>query len=311
MESLFNTCHALRDHLIAELESIKKKINPTNSIVACRAFPVSVFNGTVLQTPGGTGSVCFSDAQECKESMVDFLTTVASAFTRAVLTESDFAADSVEYYLLELRERYVSSGRVMPATQAAVREFLDGVQKQRHEYEFISGVRADLFFGHVARVLLDAINDDLYSVGDICKFAFGNGLCGEWKFGLASIIKETLLLPRFAHIMLSLDDVLLDVDSQGGKLDLLDIQGHIETKRLLFEKGQLWKFCYSHIVSTENAAFLEWKTFEGRCQGILLQTSEFSKFAAKVQQELEGTLYDIFVVHGAWPGVCTFGDQFF
>ena len=311
MESLFNTCHALRDHLLAELASIKRKINPTNSISACRMFPVPVFNGTVLQTPGGNASICFGDAQECKDSMVDFLRTVADAFRRTVLKESDFITDSIEYDLLALREWYARSEGVMPATPAAVREFLDDMQKTRHGWRPIVGVNADLFFSKLTHTLLDAVNNNSYPTGDAWKFAIGCGLNGEWKFELASIIKETLLLPRFSHVILSIDDVLIDADSQGGKIDLFDLPGYIETKRLLLEKEHLWRYCYSHIVSTENAAFLAWKIFEGKCQGILLQTTEFGHFAPVVQQELERTLCDLFVIHGAWPDVCRFGDEIF
>ena len=304
MESLFNTCHSLRDKLLAELASIKQRINPANDTPAHPFFSVAYFNGVVLQTPGVNTTICFTDKQESKDAMIEFVSVVSDEFRTTVLDESDFDRDSKEFDLYYLRQTYMKENNIIPATDSSVWHFLQRLMLA-DRLDFVCGSKADMFLLKLTRTLLGMINEDADApeYDDVFKYAEGSGLNGEWMFRLAAIIQKTLLLPQFKHVILSIDDVLLDVDEQGGKIDLLDFEGFMQTKKLQYDQ----RFnegpgpYYQHMVSTGNAAFSEWKMFEAKCQGILQQTISFAAFASGVQQALEGTLCDILDFHGAWP----------
>ena len=315
MESLFNTCHSLRDKLLAELASIKQRINPANNTPADSLFPVAYFNGVVLQTPGVNTTICFTDKQESKNAMIEFVHVVSDEFRTTVLDESDFDRYSKEFDfydlcqmygfdLYDLCEMYMKENNTIPATDSSVWEFWRQLMLERPlRIHFMPGCDANqrVFLLKLTRTLLGRINKDADApeYDDVFNMCVeGSGLNGEWMFRLAAIIQKTLLLPQFKHVILSIDDVLLDVDAQGGKIDLLDFEGFMQTKALQYDNAGPY---YQHMVSTGNAAFLEWKMFEAKCQGILQQTMSFAAFASGVQQALQGTLCNILYYHGAWP----------
>jgi hypothetical protein len=300
MELLFNTCNALRDKLFGDLIG---KINPANDLPVLdfesdRATPTAYYNGVVLQTPGVNSNVCFSDKLESKNCMVEFVRVVSDEFKTTVLEEYDFDGDSNECDVSWMCETYKAEVNIIPATRSSIHDFLIHLMVNNRT-DFISGpLSAELFILKLTHVLLDIINNDSDDEWYL-KYATGSGLSPSWRFSLAKIIQKTLLLPRFTNVVLSIDDVLLDVDEQGGKVDLLDYKRFQQTHI----HNHMTNECtsYQHIVSTGNAAFLEWKMFERECQGILQQTSIFAKFASGVQQALEGALCNILDVHGAWP----------
>ena len=142
---------------------------------------------------------------------------VSDEFRTTVLEESDFDGDSKEFDLYYLCQTYLKENNSIPATDSSVWHFLMRLMRKRPlRIPFMCGSEARVFLLKLTRTLLGMINEDADAptYEDVFKYAEGSGLSGEWMFRLAAIIQKTLLLPQFKHVILSIDDVLLDVDAQ-------------------------------------------------------------------------------------------------
>ena len=190
---------------------------------------------------------------------------------------------------------HTSSFITLPATMESVLNFLDNWSIHHQSIPASSNLFVKR---NVAKILVSMINENYHHFDDTINDAQGCGLAGIWAFNLVSIINETLSTTQFSHVRISVNEIIIVVDDQLGKLNLFDLEAYYSFKGPKLFNCDL---SYQHAVSTQNMAYMEWKTFEGRCQGIIQQTIDFPYFESSVQIAFEETLLKILDDHGAWP----------
>ena len=300
MEAIFNTCYSLRDKLLCELYYIKNKLNPTNFVPSSHHAYFSSrapeFRGSGIQTPGVNLHACFNDLESSQDSMLKFIDIVSEKFKLNCLKEEYFNEDLKPFFLEELKDVYTQSN-TQPATMDLVLSFLDNWLIHQQIIPASSNL---IVKRNVAKILVRMINENYHHFEETINDAQGFGLDCIWAFHLVSIINETLSTTQFSHVKISIDEIIIVVDNQLGKLNLFDLEAYRYVK---VPKMINCDPIYQHAVSTQNMAYMEWEKFERRCQGIIQQTStfDFPYFESSVQIAFEETLLNILDYHGAWP----------